>query len=79
MEVVIATYTAANQDTRAPATIAQYASGLRNAVRGFLHQRGTEEPGTIRRSIDLADGRSVTVIAPACDEPVFGAHQGKAR
>lgn len=65
VEAVISAFAAANHGTRAPATIAQYASSFRKAVTGFLRQRGTDQPGTLRRRITLPDGRAVTVIAPA--------------
>jgi hypothetical protein len=65
VEAVIAAFVAANHGTRASATIAQYTSGFRKAVAGFLHQRGTNQPGTVRRRITGPDGRVVTVIAPA--------------
>jgi len=79
VEAVIAAFTAANHGARAPATIAQYTSSFRKAVSGFLRQRGTDQPGTVRRRITLPDGRSVTVIAPATEtgDPV-GADQGEA-
>lgn len=79
VEAVITAFTAANHGARAPSTIAQYTSSFRKAVNGFLRQRGTDQPGTVRRRITLPDGRSVTVIAPAAEtgEPV-GADQGEA-
>ena len=65
LEAVIAAFAAANVGTRAPSTIAQYTSSFRKAVKEFLRQRGTEQPGTVRRRITGPDGRSMTVIAPA--------------
>lgn len=65
VEAVIARFTAANRGTRAASTIAQYTSGFRKAVGGFLRQRGIDQLGTVRRRITLSDGRSVTVIAAA--------------
>jgi len=65
VEAAISAYTVANRGLRAPSTIAQYASGFRNAVAGFLRQRGTDQPGTRRTRTTLGDGRAVTVITPA--------------
>ena len=65
LEAVIAAFAAANVGTRAPSTIAQYTSSFRKAVKEFLRQRGTEQPGTVRRRITGPDGRSMTVIASA--------------
>jgi len=56
-------FTAANQTTLAPATLAQYASGYRRARKTYLDHH-TNALDANRLEITLADGRSITVTTP---------------